>query len=318
MMFSVIIPVYNVEQYLRQCIESIVNQTFSDFEVLLIDDGSTDRSGDICDEYEANFSNITTYHKKNSGLSDTRNFGIDHALGEYLIFVDSDDWIELDSLQTFNDILRSKKLQILETTLVEVYENTYNSRESMKMERYLKTSQNKEDLLTWCLNVSKDNWPAQKKIVSREFIQKNNIKFLKGRLLEDLDWTSNVLYKVSTFDMTSKNWYYHRMDRSGSITNNIGIKNITDVIEMAASHYATLKKQYDTTHEKIFSRIMKSVYSSINLIKYCSKDDCLILSRCISNNLEIFEIAPCLKHKFFVYALKILGPALTIKILFEV
>ena len=100
--FSIIVPVYNVEQYLKDCIESILKQSFENYEILLIDDGSTDRSGLICDEYVSSDSKITAFHKENGGLSDARNYGIKRAQGEYLVFIDSDDYIEPDALDKFN------------------------------------------------------------------------------------------------------------------------------------------------------------------------------------------------------------------------
>ena len=90
---SVIVPVYNVEQYLSRCIDSILNQTFTDFELLLIDDGSPDKSGEICDAYALKDSRIRVFHKDNGGVSSARNFGLDNANGEWVTFIDADDWI---------------------------------------------------------------------------------------------------------------------------------------------------------------------------------------------------------------------------------
>ena len=90
---SVIVPVYNVEQYLPRCIESILAQTYNDFELLLINDGSSDNSGNICDEYAKNNSRVRVFHKENGGVSSARNMGLDNAQGEYVVFVDSDDFI---------------------------------------------------------------------------------------------------------------------------------------------------------------------------------------------------------------------------------
>lgn len=100
-MISIIVPVYNVEKYLQRCIESILAQTFADFELLLIDDGSKDKSGDICDKYAARDSRIRVFHKKNGGVSSARNLGIEHAKGEWITFVDSDDWLEIDYIAQF-------------------------------------------------------------------------------------------------------------------------------------------------------------------------------------------------------------------------
>src|SRR5690606_27273688 len=90
---SVIIPVYNAEKYLRECIDSVLAQTFDDFELLLINDGSTDGSGKICDEYAQKDARVKVFHKENGGVSSARNLGLDNAKGEWITFIDSDDWI---------------------------------------------------------------------------------------------------------------------------------------------------------------------------------------------------------------------------------
>ena len=97
--FSVILPVYNVESYLRECIETILVQDFEDYEIILVDDGATDNCPAICDEYAEKYSNISVIHKKNGGLSSARNAGLDIAQGQYIWWVDSDDWIEEGALR---------------------------------------------------------------------------------------------------------------------------------------------------------------------------------------------------------------------------
>lgn len=101
---SVIVPAYNAEKYLRRCIDSILAQTFTDFELLLIDDGSTDKSGEICDEYADKDARIRVFHKANGGVSSARNVGLDNALGEYICFCDADDWVDTHWLQGFIEV----------------------------------------------------------------------------------------------------------------------------------------------------------------------------------------------------------------------
>lgn len=96
-MVSIIVPVYNAQQYIRRCVDSILNQEYTDFELLLIDDGSTDSSGEICDEYAQKDTRIRVVHKENSGVSDSRNLALDYATGKYIQFLDSDDWITPDA-----------------------------------------------------------------------------------------------------------------------------------------------------------------------------------------------------------------------------
>ena len=98
---SVIVPVYNTEKYLHRCIDSILAQTFTDFELLLIDDGSKDNSGAICDEYAAKDQRVRVFHKKNGGVSSARNLGLDNAQGEWITFVDSDDWVKKEYIELF-------------------------------------------------------------------------------------------------------------------------------------------------------------------------------------------------------------------------
>lgn len=100
---SVIVPVYNVEKYLPRCIDSILAQTFTDFELLLIDDGSKDHSGEICDQYAKKDNRIRVFHKENEGISATREYGLNKTQGNYIQFVDSDDWIEKEMLQLMHD-----------------------------------------------------------------------------------------------------------------------------------------------------------------------------------------------------------------------
>lgn len=109
---SVIVPVYKVEKYLRACIDSILAQTFTDFELILIDDGSPDNCGAICDEYAEKDARIRVFHKENGGVSSARNLGIERSRGEWIAFVDSDDWVESDKFSKFCEQIAGVNEQI--------------------------------------------------------------------------------------------------------------------------------------------------------------------------------------------------------------
>jgi len=109
---SIIIPVYNVEPYIKKCLDSVINQTYKNLEILLIDDGSTDGSKEICDEYAAKDSRIKVFHKENRGLSSALNVGLNNFSGDYLGFVDSDDWIEPDMFGTLHKVIKNEDVQI--------------------------------------------------------------------------------------------------------------------------------------------------------------------------------------------------------------
>ena len=108
-LISVIVPVYNVEKYLRQCLTSLVNQTYKNIEVVMVDDGSKDSSGLICDEYAINYQNFSVVHKKNAGLGMARNTGLDNIKGKYVFFLDSDDYIDNNFIEVlYKNLLKSK------------------------------------------------------------------------------------------------------------------------------------------------------------------------------------------------------------------
>lgn len=111
---SVIVPVYKVEKFLDRCINSIIQQTFTNLEIILVDDGSPDRSGEICDEWKMKDKRIRVIHKENGGLSDARNKGLDVATGDYVAFIDSDDWIDPDMFQLLYDATQKYQADIAE------------------------------------------------------------------------------------------------------------------------------------------------------------------------------------------------------------
>lgn len=135
---SVIVPVYNVEKLLQRCIDSILAQTFTDFELLLIDDGSKDKSGEICDEYAAKDSRIRVFHKQNGGVSTARNLGIDKAQGEWIYFVDSDDIVLPSALGTFCSLIYSDSELVMAGFYTSDENNTV--REQRKMVRQCELS----------------------------------------------------------------------------------------------------------------------------------------------------------------------------------
>ncbi len=312
MRFSIIVPVYNVREYLEKCVNSILSQEYSDMELILVDDGSTDGSSNLCDSFKEKNEHVKVFHKENGGLSDARNYGIEHSHGDYIIFVDSDDWIEDGCLVKFDRIIGETGVDIIETTLIEAYEDRVFIRDQ-DIEDFFKDKYTLSNLLEWKLHQSYNTWPSQKMIYSRAFIENNHLSFLKGRLHEDIAWTSNVIKKVKNYTICPFAWYYHRMKRNNSITNSIKAKNITDVIEMAANIYSN--KTDSIIEKEIFKRIMVSVYVKIKQMSQCSKEDQKIVIQCIRANMPIFKIAPSLKYKVFVLCMKLFGIEKAVRLL---
>lgn len=314
MRFSVIVPVYNVEKYLQKCVDSILRQSYKDYELILVDDGSQDKSGEICDYYANMNTDITIscIHKNNGGLSDARNVGISHASGEYLLFVDSDDWIDVNALLNINSVIKGQNVDVVVSRFVEAFEDKSVIKDAGIVA--IKDASN-EDIIEYVFEKSENTWPAQKYIVNRNFIIKNGMEFKLGVLHEDLDWTARLFLCNPNCVVMDNEWYYHRMGRSGSITNIVKEKNISDVIDMAADFYKQLHTSKDIREIMILKRIMESVYGSINKYKYCSKQDKAIVEKTVKENIVVFSIHPKFKYTLFYVLLRLLGSKMALTLL---
>lgn len=213
---SVIVPVYNVEQYLHRCIDSILAQTFTDFELLLINDGSTDKSGKICDEYAKKDKRIRVFHKENGGVSSARNVGLDNAKGEWVTFVDSDDWVEINY---FSDLMKDNYIADLtyfgcrfcfENDSYTIYiPNEFYSQDKETIEKqlgWLKNNPQKVDYLGFTWN----------KLFNRNIILKNHIAFTENLTLrEDEVFTLMYARNIASLRVKAISLYNYRTSYTG-------------------------------------------------------------------------------------------------------
>ena len=224
-LISVIVPVYNVEDYLAACINSIIAQSYSNLEIILIDDGSTDSSGKICDKFASTDTRIRVIHKQNGGLSDARNHGIDIATGYYIIFVDSDDTITPDAIATLYSLASEHNAAIAMATFDTRRNNSGTTMELTGIEAAKRM-------------LYQDNIDASAcgKLFSVKLFQK--ARFTKGIFYEDLDFMMKVVPSTSKVVWIDRPLYHYTM-RPTSITGNFSLKrldvlDVTDRIEEAA------------------------------------------------------------------------------------
>lgn len=306
MKFSVIVPVYNVSEYLKVCIDSILAQNGTDYEIILVDDGSADDSGMLCDSYAEKYDHIRAFHKTNGGLSEARNYGIEKAAGDYLIFIDSDDWIEPGCFAAFADVISQELPEVLLTRIIESFDDRDVYRDRAMSER-LENPVTQQQALEWLLKYSENTWPAPLKIVSKDFVDHYGHRFLKDRLHEDVDWTCRICYTAQKYAFCDHDWYHHRMHREGSITGDINEKKICDVIEIALMHRSYYEEHQTQVNRMVFERIMNSVFYTLTQVNRCSENDKQIIFDLIRNNMSLFSFAPRLHHKLFVLLMKLLG-----------
>lgn len=232
-LFSIIIPIYNVEQYLKECVDSIRNQTFFDCEIILVDDGSPDMCPKICDKYAEIDTRIHVIHKENGGLSSARNCGVESAHGEYIIFVDSDDyWNDSEALNKLAMKIREQKcVDILVFNNID-YSCLTGEKIVCNREYNVNLLENssKEDVLKYVFESGVFPGAAWVTVTRRKFLEENKISFIEGIKAEDIDWLLNVFLNAEKFAAINSAFYVYRKYRGGSITGTADIKSVMDIL----------------------------------------------------------------------------------------
>lgn len=249
---SIIVPIYNMEQYLERCLLSLIHQDYQNLEIILINDGSTDNSINICNKYKKIDNRIIVINKAHSGLSDTRNIGIKKATGDYIGFVDSDDYIDKDMFKNLIEGAEKYKCEISMCDLVE----TYNPNEKAKRNPLNYIKMNKKQALEQLLYDKNIGNYVIDKLFSKTLF--DNISFPIGKLYEDISTTYKLFIKANNIIYIPTTMYYY-YQRSDSIVNNITRESILDYINAVFERYYDLKNNYN------FSNLY-TVYSLVNVV----------------------------------------------------
>lgn len=276
MKLSIIIPIYNVEQYLKETLDSILNQSFSDFELILIDDGSTDLSGKICDEYAIKDNRIKVIHKKNEGVSEARNNGVAAAKGDYIGFVDSDDIIEpcmyelmINAAEKYNcEIIqcehnRDSNLSNFDYKVIEGENFEINSGEKVVKDMFLKESGRCTNILSLCT-----------KIFKRELFE--GINFPYGRVFEDEARTYQIILKAKRVGEINLP-LYHYVKRTNSIITGIAVKKFLDKAAALKERMEFFRNKDAEMYNKsvlLYIECLKSILNDINrgILTYTNED----------------------------------------------
>ncbi len=272
-LISVIIPVYNVEEYLRECVDSVLCQTYGNFEIILVDDGSTDSSGEICDEYLEKDDRITVIHQINGGLSSARNSGLSEAEGKYLYFLDSDDYIADNSLETLveiaekdnSDIVFFDAVSFADTDDFEVSQN-YNRKNKYKTDNgyevFFAMTQNKEY-----------HSAVPLLLIKREFLLKSGISFINSILYEDMVFTYQLFCKAATVSQCSEVLYHRRYRKNSIMTSSKSKKYFTSCVEVYTANAEFTKQinQPDVSAANGF--VCRCAFNIFNVYEKLDKSD---------------------------------------------
>ena len=234
MKVSFILPIYNVEKYLSECVESILVQTYSDFEILLVDDGSPDNCPALCDEWARKDDRIKALHKPNGGLSDARNYGLEHAQGDYVVFVDSDDfWVNKDCLENLMNVVDvHPECDFIGFNCSYYYSDTKTFKKWVAYDESLSKPTDKDTVL--CSLVASGTFPmsACLKIIKRKSLSEINLHFIKGLLSEDIPWFINLLEGAKKCMFINDYIYAYRQGVVGSISNSFSVRNFNSILRI--------------------------------------------------------------------------------------
>ena len=257
-LISIIVPVYKVEKYLEKCVKSILKQTYTNLEIILVDDGSPDKCGQLCDELAKTDDRIIVFHKENGGLSDARNFGVERANGEYIGFVDSDDYIHESMYEELYKAIKKSGTSIAECGVTRVYKNTlrphYEGEDYFLVlgrEEYLKEYLENKRLYgsAWC------------KLIHKDLAKK--IKFPTGKIYEDAFYTLELLKTVDRYTLISGNYYYYYI-RENSITTRPFSSKDMDYVEIMDKIKDYTLSNFSMLKDKLFIRLTFAYLSIFN------------------------------------------------------
>ncbi len=258
--YSFIIPVYNAEQYLTQCITSILNQTYPYFEIILVDDGSPDNCPVLCNEWAEKDLRIKVIHKKNGGASSARNIGLSIALGEYIIFVDSDDyWADSNGLNKINSLFTPKVDIVIFSSMT-----YYESEHRFKEDRYVYPSEmntlEPRECLKYMISHDLFNVHPGKKAFRKAFLLENKLFFKEGIRAEDIDLYINISCQLPVCRFLNDRIYVYRQHEQ-SVTANVSGQHLAEHLSIIEEHL-----QYPYPDEEIQAYIFSYMAYSMSIV----------------------------------------------------
>lgn len=285
---SIIIPIYNVEKYLEKCIKSIINQTYRNLEIILINDGSTDESAKICEAYKEQDNRIIFINKKNGGAASAKNEGLKVAKGDYITFVDSDDFVELDMIEYMVNTIKKYNSDIVQCSFTNLYKNT----EKFKQDKIIEQKIGSKDFLE--LFITKwDSSLFWNKLFKREVIE--NVFFKEGRCIDDEFFTYKCVINSKSIVTSNKIVYNYRMRKSGVMKSERSQKQILkDRVDYLYERYELVRKIYKDLDKSFLEHLLtyyliisKDYYVNEKLLDYMKNNLKSIKVKIITSNIDI-------------------------------
>lgn len=311
-LFSIILPIYNVEEYLPLCVDSILEQNYKDFELILVDDGSPDRCPSICDSYALSDTRIKVFHKKNGGLSDARNAGIKMANGEYVLFVDADDLIEKNSLSEVEKVIEyNNRPDVVFLEAKKFYPD--GTTEPMGDGYDIKRINGKShaEVLKFIETMPKFPGSACTKAIKRTLFN-DDLTFQMGLISEDNEWSIRLFGKAKKYAYCEVPYYLYRQQREGSISHKTSEQAINSLITIIDKHsYINPNSEYKEFCNTVCSYILLVLIYNLGEAEFI---DAKTYTK-VSSLVWVFKYSKSRKTKITSLAVRMFGIKLTAKLL---
>ena len=287
-LISIIVPIYNVDKYLEECIESLKNQTYKNLEIILINDGSADNSEQICREEAKQDNRIVFINKKNGGAASAKNKGLKVAKGDYIIFVDSDDFIEPDMIEYMVNTIKKYNSDIIQCSFINLYKNT----EKFKQDKIVEQRISSKDFLELFLT----KWDSSlfwNKLFKRDVIE--NVFFKEGRCIDDEFFTYKCVINSKNIVTSNKIVYNYRMRKSGVMKSESSQKQILkDRVDYLYERYELVRKIYKDLDKDFLEHLLtyyliisRDYYADEKLLDYMKDNLKSIKGKIITSNIDI-------------------------------
>lgn len=272
-LISVIIPVYNVEEYLHECVDSVLNQTYQNFEVILVDDGSTDSSGQICDEYVEKDERITVIHQKNGGLSVARNTGLSEANGEYVYFLDSDDYIAENTFESLLVIAEKDNSDIVffdAVSFADTNDFTVNQNYIRKNKYKTDTGYNVFESMT---QNNEYHSAVPLLFLKKQFLIDCGISFIPDIVYEDMIFTYQIFCKSAVVSQCKEALYYRRYRKNSIMTSAKSKKHFTSCIVVYKNNASFTNKLKSDNKKACNKYVCRCAFNVFNVYEKLNKKD---------------------------------------------
>lgn len=295
-LISIIVPIYNVEPYLQKCVDSVLNQTFQNYELILVDDGSTDNSSKICDEYANKYDYITVIHQNNAGVSAARNTGLDSSKGEYIFFLDSDDWIERNALEKLISLIKKNNLDL---AIIEIKETDNENIVFEKSDEIIFYSG--DEILKFFFNEERLSIVVWNKLYKKELF--NKLRFPVGLRHEDEWVSSDIFCKAQKIAFTKQACVFYRQHIGSYMHSPFSLERLDYLSALEhRCHILLDSRKYNFYTKCVF-------YTLKIFMNYCIKINDLDLNQDEKRKLikayrlktnKIFKLLPIYKWKLYL------------------